>query len=1273
MLNSGHYPNQCEINNRSRYSSAENNDIDVNLDHGKQYKTKVSMQQHDDSLITCSNDNRLKFVDILVCGSCQQDFQLSDIVQFIQHKMRCGNKENIPCLMQCHSSHQSDEDNDIDEQEDVDNSKMNEFTNNYQKKFDKSSCNKILVDASANTLNTATWFLIQHYQKTHQTKIYNSCLNGTSSTINTKQQRNLQSTNSPLDIDIVLLAAAAANSLATTLGTKTTTTTTTNNENNHLLSSLPSHHSNRSSNTPPSSSTFASKQLIVAAQIAARTQSILLEQQQQHRNSLSILTSDNNSSCQISTECYSTGSKSNTFLSSTSSICSSSPTNIDQEQDANVLNKRSTSDNCFKTNNEEDHFTTSPSKIDYFLTPKSIDKETGKESQYQQKIKSRKHNHNTPTITAHDLTNHSNEKSQFSENVQRHQKRRRPTDSGNSHDNEQKQCVHHKTHPCHYQSSDINCDNQKLSLNLSDNSKSHTRRESLSSIQSICISSEDETCFRLHETDIEHKNLNNNKSMCSNCDDEQIENNDESIRNYTHTNEQPTSTTILDSLQRRKHRRKPPRLKQQTETITKKTNENCPMNKNVLSISIKTEPYDVDDDSEQQQMNKKSKHLLTTDTLLSAQDEKFNNLSSLSSESPLNTTAATVPSLSTTSPSSPSYYWLHEAFRTLLPTSAGNQPIYPSFSDTTAPKKSPYGSISASHLGQYGLLSTPNGTLSSNTPNGSLLSSSSYLSTITNHNISPINSSSTSFSGGNNNHNRKERNLTTTSSTPTTSTCTSPLLSNCNSNGAATPNSGIKGGDVTPTSLLITGSNSSLQQQRIKRERRNDTCEFCGKVFKNCSNLTVHRRSHTGEKPYKCDLCNYACAQSSKLTRHMKTHGRGGTEAFHCRYCTMPFSVASTLEKHMRRCDKNPQILAVFKQQAAEKAANSGYLSQVDILSTETTENRASLMNDQIKSEFCIDTSTMSEDNGDEEDEEEIIEDGCLKNLMNLSRPFDVVKVRLQSQTSNAVRQILTKSRHSPQPTSAASSKTTCRHYLTKQVHYNGTYDTFIKIIRSEGPISLWSGLTPALCVSIPTVVIYFTSYMKAKELLGYNESKPNPILPVIAGACSRIVAVTSVSPFELIRTKVQSEKVLFKQIYRIISTSVSEEGVKVLWKGLLPTIWRDIPFSMIYWFNYESLRAYLVRSGIKVDSYWTFACGVLAGSVAATITTPFDVVKTYRQIDLGRNNKTYPNVCIECRTEEPVIRSITTAVTNNTATSSRTVDILIRIVKVEGFKALWS
>ena len=37
----------------------------------------------------------------------------------------------------------------------------------------------------------------------------------------------------------------------------------------------------------------------------------------------------------------------------------------------------------------------------------------------------------------------------------------------------------------------------------------------------------------------------------------------------------------------------------------------------------------------------------------------------------------------------------------------------------------------------------------------------------------------------------------------------------------------------------------------------------------------------------------------------------------------MPFSVASTLEKHMRRCERNPQILAVFKQQQQTNTGNA--------------------------------------------------------------------------------------------------------------------------------------------------------------------------------------------------------------------------------------------------------------------------------------------------------------------------------------------------------------
>uniref|UniRef100_G3TU33 BCL11 transcription factor B n=1 Tax=Loxodonta africana TaxID=9785 RepID=G3TU33_LOXAF len=114
----------------------------------------------------------------------------------------------------------------------------------------------------------------------------------------------------------------------------------------------------------------------------------------------------------------------------------------------------------------------------------------------------------------------------------------------------------------------------------------------------------------------------------------------------------------------------------------------------------------------------------------------------------------------------------------------------------------------------------------------------------------------------------------------------------------STPPGDLLDGGLSGRSGTASGGSTP---HRSKEGRRSDTCEYCGKVFKNCSNLTVHRRSHTGERPYKCELCNYACAQSSKLTRHMKTHGQIGKEVYRCDICQMPFSVYSTLEKHMKK------------------------------------------------------------------------------------------------------------------------------------------------------------------------------------------------------------------------------------------------------------------------------------------------------------------------------------------------------------------------------------
>uniref|UniRef100_A0A8D0CDR0 Mitochondrial glutathione transporter SLC25A40 n=1 Tax=Salvator merianae TaxID=96440 RepID=A0A8D0CDR0_SALMN len=236
-----------------------------------------------------------------------------------------------------------------------------------------------------------------------------------------------------------------------------------------------------------------------------------------------------------------------------------------------------------------------------------------------------------------------------------------------------------------------------------------------------------------------------------------------------------------------------------------------------------------------------------------------------------------------------------------------------------------------------------------------------------------------------------------------------------------------------------------------------------------------------------------------------------------------------------------------------------------------------------------------------------------------LVTPLDVVKVRLQAQSNPNLKGKSFLDSDGLTDHVYLYDDGTGKSWHKTSGRFTGMTDAFVKIVQREGVKTLWSGLPPSLAVSVPTTVIYFTCYDQLSDVFVSKVGEDNDYIPLIAGGLARLCSATIVSPIEMVRTRIQSQKLTYKQQLADISSIVAKNGWLSLWKGWGPTVLRDVPFSALYWCNYEFFKRKLCKkTGTREPTVFiTFLSGAAAGSIAALLTLPFDVIKTHKQTEM--------------------------------------------------------
>ncbi|NWV16051.1 SAMC protein, partial [Ptilonorhynchus violaceus] len=164
---------------------------------------------------------------------------------------------------------------------------------------------------------------------------------------------------------------------------------------------------------------------------------------------------------------------------------------------------------------------------------------------------------------------------------------------------------------------------------------------------------------------------------------------------------------------------------------------------------------------------------------------------------------------------------------------------------------------------------------------------------------------------------------------------------------------------------------------------------------------------------------------------------------------------------------------------------------------------------------------------------------------------------------------------------------------------------------KAGGFRGIYAGVPSTAIGSFPNAAAFFITYENVKSLLPHGSSSYlSPATHMVAASLGEVVACLIRVPSEVVKQRAQVSP--SSSTLRILSHTLYHEGIQGLYRGYKSTVLREIPFSLVQFPLWESLKdLWSWKQGHVVDSWQSAVCGAFAGGFAAAVTTPLDVAKT--------------------------------------------------------------